>query len=221
MTNEIFKRAIFEALTQEYENSIPDMEKHIFSPKFEKEMSKLIKRREKPYYKMINTFGKRAACFTVGILVASSLTIMNVDALREAFIKFVVNVFEKFSIVQSVDANDSPETIEDIYEITYDMSKYSVDYEERNEIFYNIIYSNENIIVNYNQWIKSEYDMLLNTENADIETIMINGHEAIYYMDNHNYHHIIWDNDDYIISLGSNISKTTLIDIADSVQKVE
>lgn len=42
MTNEIFKRAILEALTQEYENSIPDTEKHIFSKKFEKEMSRLI-----------------------------------------------------------------------------------------------------------------------------------------------------------------------------------
>ena len=221
MTNEIFKRAIFEALTQEYENSIPDTEKHIFSPKFEKEMSKLIKRREKLYYKMINTFGKRAACFTVGILVASSLTIMNVDALREAFIKFVVNVFEKFSIVQAVDANDSPEIIEDIYEITYDLSGYSYDLWSCDDISRLAEYTNGKIYINFGQHTKAEYDILLNTENADIEIIKINGHEAIYYMDNHNYHHIIWDNDDYIISLGSNIGKTTLIDIADSVQKVE
>ena len=221
MTNEIFKRAIFEALTQEYENSIPNTEEHIFSPKFEKEMSRLIKRREKPYYKIINTFGKRAACFTVGILVASSLTIMNVEALREAFIKFVVNVFEKFSIVQSVDANDSPETIEDIYEITYDLSGYSYDLWSCDDISRLAEYTNGEIYINFGQHIKAEYDVLLNTENADIEIIKINGHEAIYYMDNHNYHHIIWDNDDYIISLGSNIGKTTLIDIADSVQKVE
>ncbi len=221
MTNEIFKRAIFEALTQEYENSIPNTEKHIFSPKFEKEMSKLIKRREKPYYKMINTFGKRAACFTVGILVASSLTIMNVDALREAFIKFVVNVFENFSIVQAVDANDSPEIIEDIYEITYDLSGYSYDLWSCDDISRLAEYTNGKIYINFGQHTKAEYDILLNTENADIEIIKINGHEAIYYMDNHNYHHIIWDNDDYIISLSSNIGKTTLIDIADSVQKVE
>ena len=221
MTNEIFKRAIFEALTQEYENSIPNTEEHIFSPKFEKEMSRLIKRREKPYYKIINTFGKRAACFTVGILVASSLTIMNVEALREAFIKFVVNVFEKFSIVQAVDANDSPQTIEDIYEITYDLSGYSYDLWSCDDISRRAEYTNGEIYINFGQHTKAEYDILLNTENADIEIIKINGHEAIYYMDNHNYHHIIWDNDDYIISLGSNIGKTTLIDIADSVQKVE
>ena len=59
------------------------------------------------------------------------------------------------------------------------------------------------------------------TEEADIEVITINKHEAIYYMDNRNYNHLIWDNGAYIISLGSNISKSALIDIANSVQKVE
>ncbi len=219
--NEKFKAAISEALTVEYNNSIPNIEKHSFSPEFEKNMSKLIERQKKPYYKLINTFGKRAACIIAGSVIASSLTIMNVDALRESFIRFIVNTFEKFSIVQSVDVNDSPEAIEDIYEITYDMSGFSVDYEEQNEIFYNITYSNGNIIVDYNQWVKSEYDILLNTENADIETISINGKSAMYFCDNHNYNHIIWDNGDYIISLDSNISKTILIEMTNSVQKRE
>lgn len=219
--NEKFKAAISEALTAEYEKNILNIEKHSFSPRFEKEMSKLIERRKKPYYKLINTFGKRAACIIAGSVIASSLTIMNVDALRESFIKFVVNTFEKFSIVRSVDGNNSPDTIEDIYEITYDMSGYDVDYEESSEVFYNITYSNGSIIVDYNQWIKSEYDILLNTENAEIETISINGKSAMYFCDNHNYDHIIWDNGDYIISLDSNVGKTALIEMANSVQKRE
>lgn len=46
-------------------------------------------------------------------------------------------------------------------------------------------------------------------------------HEAIYYCDNHNYHNLIWDNGEYIIMVNSNIGKNELIDIANSVQKVE
>lgn len=221
MANDIFKSAIFEALTQEYVNSVPNTEEHIFSDKFEKKMSKLIKRREKPYYKCINTFRKRAACFIIGILIASSLTIMNVEALREAFVKFVVNIFEKFSIVQSVDINDSPETIEDTYEITYNLSDFAIDYEEYDFCCRNITYIRDTDVIDFFQYTKKTYDVLLNTENTDIETIVINGHQAIYYIDNHNYHHIIWDNGDYIISISSNISKTVLIDIANSVQKIE
>lgn len=218
MPNDIFKRAISEALTQEYINSVPKSEEHIFSEKFERKMSKLIKRRKKPYYMLINTVGKRVACFIIGIIIASSLTIMNVDALRDAFVKFVVNIFEKFSIVQSADQSNSPQTIEDIYVITYDLSDFSIDYEEYDSYCRNITYIRNIDVIDFFQFTKNTYDMLLNTEDADIETIDINGYKAIYYIDNHNYHHLIWDNGDYIISISSNIGKTILIDVANSVQ---
>lgn len=221
MPNEIFKRAIFDALTQEYDNSVPETEYHVFSQRFEKKMEKLIKRRKKPYYKMVNTFGKRAACFAAGVLVAFTLTIMNVEAFRNAFIDFFIRIFEKFSIVQSVENINSPEKIEEIYNITYDLSGYVIDYEEYDDYSRNITYINGNNVVDYFQYAKSAYDMLLNTENADIETIIIDHHKAIYYKDNRNYHHIIWDNGEYIISLSSNVGKNELIDIANSVQKVE
>jgi len=41
------------------------------------------------------------------------------------------------------------------------------------------------------------------------------------FCDNHNYITVIWDNGDYIISLGSNLGKNALIEIAESVQKAE
>ncbi|MDE6035449.1 MAG: hypothetical protein K2G36_06020 [Ruminococcus sp.] len=59
-------------------------------------MKKLIKRRNKPYYKMINTVGKRIACIAVLVLVVSSVTIMNVDAFRSLFSDFFVNTYEKY-----------------------------------------------------------------------------------------------------------------------------
>ena len=222
MQNEVFKHAIFDALTSEYENIVPtEQEDHFFSAEFEKKMSKLIKRRKKPYFMIINTVGKRVACFIIGIVIASSLAIVNVESIRNAFIDFFMNIFEKFSIVQSVDTDKSPQIIEEIYEITYDLSLYNIDYEEQNEIYYNIVYKNENNIINYTQWVKSEYDMHINTEDAIIETIIINNYEAIYFIDNHNYHHLIWDNGKYIIDIHSNIGKNELIVIANSVQKAE
>lgn len=221
MMNEKFKQAIFEALTPEYENAVPQAEDHAFSSDFEKKMSRLIKRRSKPYFMMINTAGKRAACFIIGIAVASSLAIVNVEALRNAFVDFFMNIFEKFAIVRSIDNDESPQTIEDIYEITYDLSDYTYDLWHCDDISRLAEYTNGEIYISFEQYTKNEYDMLLNTEEADIEVITINKHEAIYYMDNRNYNHLIWDNGAYIISLGSNISKSAPIDIANSVQKVE
>ena len=63
--------------------------------------------------------------------------------------------------------------------------------------------------------------MGLNTESAEISTIDISGHDAVYYVDNHQFYHLIWDNGDYIIMIGSNIGRNELIDIANSVQKAE
>lgn len=221
MPNEIFKRAIFDALTPEYDNAVPEMDNHNFSSEFEQKMSRLIKRRNKPYFMFINTLGKRVACIIIGIFIASSLTIMSVEALRNAFVDFFMNIFEKYSIVKSIDTDESPQTIEDIYEITYDLSDYSYDLWVCDDSCRLTEYTNGEIYINFEQYTKNEYDMHLNTENADIERMMINNHEAIYYVDNHNYNHIIWDNGDYIISLNSNIVLNVLIDIANSVQKVE
>lgn len=216
-----FQQAIFEALTIEYEQSISTSDGHDFSQEFEKKMKRLIKRREKPYYKIINTIGKRVACIAMVIIIASSVTVMSVDALRSAFIDFWVSVFERFSIVQSVDDGNVPETIDDVYEITYDLSEYTYDLWYSDDFSRNIEYTNDDIIIYFNQDVKSNYDNLLNTEDIEIETIIINGHEAIYFCDNHNYNTLIWDNGDYIISLSSNIDKNGLISIAESVEKVE
>lgn len=124
MADEKLKRAIFEALSPEYD-MVSEYSEHAFSDKFEKNMQKLIARQKKPYYSMINTVGKRAACVILAVLIAFTAAILNVEALRTAFRDFFVNIFEKFSIVQSADENNSPETIEDIYIIAYDLSGFT------------------------------------------------------------------------------------------------
>lgn len=57
-----FEKALYDALAPEYETAMQDVDnEHEFSPEFEKKMKKLINRRNKPYYKLINTAGKRTA----------------------------------------------------------------------------------------------------------------------------------------------------------------
>lgn len=221
MTNEKFKHAIFEALTAEYENSVPVIDEHIFSPQFERKMAKLIKRREKSYYKMINTLSKRIACFVLGVIIAASAVIISVDALRNAVVDFFINVFDKFSVVRAYEKNISADTIEDFYEITYNLSGYSYEVWFSDEYSRMAEYTNGEIYINFNQSSQSVYDTLLNTENAAIEYVTINGKEAICFCDNQSYNHLIWNNDGCVISLSSNIDKNTLIDIACSVQKAE
>lgn len=222
MNENNFKKALYAALTPEYEKILSEQKtEHEFSSKFNKDMQKLVKRRRKPYYKLINTVGKRVACIAIAFLVASSITILSVEALRNAVADFFVSIFEKFSTVQPIEDDSAPLIIEDIYEITYDLNEFTIDYEEYDDYSRYITYIKDDIAIFYEQYTKYMYDVNINTEDAEISTLIINGHEAIYFQNNHQYYNIIWDNGDYIISLLSNIDKDILIDIAESVKKVE
>lgn len=220
MQNSKFKRALAEALIPEYEASIPQMVEHIFSKRFERRMKKLINRRRKPYYKLINKTWKRAVCAVTAAAVSMTI-VMQVEAVRSLFKDFLAYIYEKFSVLQSVDNTNAPETIEDVYVITYDLSGYTIDYEEYDDYSRNITYVKDDIVIDYYQMVKYKYDLLWNTEDTNMEKILIGDFEAVYFEDNHNYNVITWDNDNYIISINSNVSKDTLIDMAKSVQKVE
>ncbi len=222
MNESNFKKALYAALIPEYEKILSEQKtEHEFSSKFNKDMQKLVKRRRKPYYKLINTVGKRVACVVIAFIVASSVTILSVEALRNAVADFFVSIFEKFSTVQPIEDDSAPLTIEDIYEITYNLSEFTIDYEEYDDYSRNTTYVKDDITIYFEQFVKGVYNVNINTEDAEISTYVINGHEAIYFQDNHQYHVLIWDAGDYIISLSSNIGKDALISIAESVQKVE
>lgn len=222
MAESNFQKALYDALAPEYETAMQNVDnEHKFSHKFENKMEKLINRRNKPYYRIINTVGKRTACVAMIVLVASSVTIMNVDALRNTFSDFFMGIHEKFSTIQPVEDDTAPITLEEIYKITYNLDGFEIVYNKKNEFSQYLTYVKEDTVIYFKQYTKDMYNPDINTENAEILTIDINGHEAIYFIDNNDYCNIIWDNGDYIISIGSNIGENILIDIAKSVQKVE
>lgn len=217
-----FSLAIDKALTKEYMAYFPETKKEYeFSPKFKKKMKKLISRRNKPYYIMINTAGKRAAVIIITTATAAA-AIMSVEAFRTAFVDFFVHIFEKFSIIEPKNTeNNAPDTIENMYEITYNLSDYSIDFEAYNDLRRNIRYVKNEITIDYFQEVKITYVKNWNTEDNPVDEITINGFQAVYFYDNHNYNNIVWDNGEYIFSLSSNISKEELILIAESINKIE
>ena len=101
------------------------------------------------------------------------------------------------------------------------MTGYSSKIIKNESQFHNISYTKDNILIDYCQHVKTKYIKIWNTEKTEVENIKINEFEAVYFIDTKNLHHLIWDNGDYIISLSSNIDKNILIDMAESVQKIE
>ena len=220
---EILKEAIGRTLIPEYHQIMDDAsDDYEFSPRFQKRMDKLIRRRRKPYYRFINTAGKRVAVIALAFLTISFTTVMSVEALRTPFLDFIMSIFSDHSEVRGIDdSGNYPETIENLYEIMYDMSDYHIIASDQTERHRIIDYQNDNSIIYFSQNTVNDYHMNYNTENAEIEHIDINGHDAIGFEDNNGYYSLIWNNGEYIIDLGSDLGKNALIDIAKTVQKVE
>ena len=216
-----FGKIIYDVMIDEYDELLVENVEHEFSPEFEKRMEKLINRRQKPYFRMINTVGKRVACIAACAFIVSSASLMSVDAVREAFLGFVLNIFEDHSDISFEDDGKHPDTIQDIYEITYDISGFHIDFDDEGDKSRTIVYTNNNNEITFMQYTQKSFNLGINTEDAVISHIDINGFDAIYYCDNHNYHTLIWDNGQYIFYISSNLSKEETVSIAESVKKVE
>ena len=223
MTEKEYRECIAEALSPEYEAMLSvEAPEHVFSEKFTKNMTKLIRRRRKPYYRFINTAGKRAAVIVTAFITLSLTTVMSVEALRTPFLDFIMSIFSSHSEVRSLDdGKDHPDKIESRYEIKSDLSDYKIDIMLENDESRTICYRYNGYEISFTQSIVKGYDVNYNTEDAVIESVDINGHEAIGFEDNNQYYHLIWNNGEYIIALSSNHGKDALIEIAKSVQKVE
>lgn len=216
-----FIQALNDVVIDECNKAMEYEETHIFSERFERKMNRLISQRKKPYFHMINTVGKRVACVAAILLVGTFATVMNVEAARSAIAEFFVGIHEKFSTFISEDDESAPEKIEDLYGITVGLDGYEVNWRIVDDLNYNITYLSEPYIIDFKQSVKSQYDVNWNTEGVGIETIMIDKYEAVYFCDNHNYHHLIWSTEDYIFSVSTNVGKDELIEMSKSVQKIK
>lgn len=222
MSNEIFVKALNDVVTAECAGLMEYESEHIFSDEFERNMKRLAARQKKFYYHMVNTAQKRVACAAAVMLIGSFAAIMNVDATRTAIAELFIDTQPDYSNIISVDDEDAPETIEEIYEITYGLEGYTIDYKFSSDEKYDVVYMNGENYINFVQSVKSSYDVNWNTEGASIEIITLGEYEAIYFCNNdYNYHHLIWNAEDYVFSVTCNIDKNELKKMAESVQKVE
>jgi len=76
-------------------------------------------------------------------------------------------------------------------------------------------------VITLSQYTKNGYKPHYNTENRDLEKVMINGHEGLcidFSDDEHDSSIVIWDNDDYVLQLSGELDKNTLLVLAKSVK---
>lgn len=196
---------------------------HTFSKRFERKMARLIRQQKSFYFPMIRTPIRRTVTIMVTVIIILSTTVISVSALREAFIRFITEVFNTHTEVQAIQDDTAPESFEDIYAITNIPDGFEIVFQNDNIEETPVLmteYRNGQKRIIVNQWIKSQYDVNVNTEGFEMVRIDINGNEG-FIVDMDDDYYIAWDDGDYILEIIGNIGENALIDIAKSVQKVE
>ena len=220
-----FLKQVLDMYVEEFYETLPSKEeqsKETFSPEFEAKMQKLINKQKKFYYYWINTATKRVAAVVLALLVSLATVTFSVKAIREPFIQFIVETFEKFSsIIFNNDEDDNQPalaTVEFRKAVPeYIPEGYTIKSETESDAIYHIIYTNGVSNIVYSQTINYHTVAQADTENTTYKEIIINGLEGVIYTKNES-NNVIFNTENYVFTITGPVEIAELIKIAESVK---
>lgn len=188
-----------------------------FSPDFQRRMEKLIKDRQKFYYYWFNTVGKRIASIVLIVVIGLLTVTFSVKALREPFLKFIVEIFEKFTSIVMVQEEPANSNLFMPIDPTYIPNGYVIVSQYQDEVNYRKWFQNESgTIIAYSQQLNSNYVSTIDTENIGYQEVMINSLRGFIYT-NKEQTKVIFGNEQYTFFITGSVSKDELICIAKSI----
>ena len=220
MNDMVLKKAIAEALCEEYIASIPSYDSdHLFSDSFNRNMDKLIARRRKAYYPIIKTTGRRVAAGLIAAALMGTITVAAYEPVRTFFKEFFVERFLGHDTVKTV--NTDSEIVREKIE-----KKYTVDIPEKYREWETYNYESDNYTqisytsddnmegITFTQTVKSAFVMEVDNEQSELENkkdmygrnILVSNYEDTDVL-------IIWEYDGYVFTLSGVMSEDDLMDI--------
>ena len=209
---------LFDEQTAELLQDIERCEEHIFSRRHEKKMQKLFKRQRKPYFKLVCSASRRAACIAAAIVIVSASS-MSVKAVRETVFEFFTSAFSDHQVISTdTGSNDGyPKTIEEEYRISKLPQGFKQQYHNRTETMVDIPYYSSDSRIMFTQFTKDSFEIIFTDEakteefaDADGQKyqVVITEHETVY----------IWDNGRYVFMVSGDLDKETMLDLCRSVK---
>lgn len=204
---------VFEPQIDEFMQTVELKPNYIFSDKYRRKINKLIKRRKKPYFKLICTTGRRIVCTAAAVIIifASSLS---VEAVREAIHDFLMNIFKGHTAVSvSGTIEDYPTVIEEEYEIAslpegFEMVDYHADIMS---VF--AMYVNNDKYISFQQMVYDNFNMNFDNSHSEIEYYTDNQGQEYLVQDTGHSYCVTYNNGRYVIKIISNLDKDETIDL--------
>jgi hypothetical protein len=218
--NPMIIQALGEVMDRRVEQ-IP-VEKHTFSPAFEQKMDRLIRAQSKPYYRFTNTKPKRAMLALAAAFVLMLTLMFSVSALRVPVVRFIVEVYERFSAVffhSGAEERTPPATLEVIYEPAWLPEGFALDKEmtTASDSVRTSYFTKDNEIIVCRQYTFLT-GLALDTEGVEIRSAEVHGQDAILYR-NKGLWMLVWNDNQYGFALSGPVDTADLLRIAESLRE--
>ncbi len=194
-------------------------ESHEFSEKHINDMQILFKKEQRSqFYRRIQTYSKRAAVIFIAVILISAISISSVSAWRIKFMNFIIEM-TRYDTDINFDDNDSKTDTYKFEEITleYIPEGFKLERSEVRENHLNLTFEKNQEFFNF-RTRDIGGSLSIDTENADVKKLMINGSYALY-SENNNNSILVWHDDETAYILTGNISQNELIKIAEKINK--
>lgn len=220
---EAWLKGIFTEYHHMIDNALPgdgELQGVTISEKLEKRMARLFYHQKHFYYTWINTAAKRAACIFAALLIAVVATTVSVEGLRDAFINFIIETFEKGSTVffYGNEGDVSSEIQPIIPKLpTYIPAGYELVTDMSDEIEVNLIYeATENKSLQYVQVPKGS-KQTINTENVAYRKIFIlDTYEGIIFQNLGNTF-LVFNDGEYMYTFMGTLPEEEILKVGESV----
>lgn len=219
----ILAKALDDVMTKELNEYLAAVDfsvEHRFSEKFERRMERLIKRREKPYYKLICTAGRRAVCIAAAVVIAFGFA-MSFESVRAAVKEFFTKVFSDHITLEVYPefAENDPDTIEEVYEITELPEGFELVDSETCSTYAYADYVFEDYHIDFLQETKQRFHISLDNEYSEPE-VYVDQTGQEYWIQFHEGGniYILWEMDGYIFVIDSNLDKDAVINLCMSTK---
>lgn len=183
-----------------------------FSDEHEVKMQRLFKsERRKIAAKKFRKYAVRAACIFLAIIVFSGVTIFSVSAWRVRFLNFVLDIGAPNTDYNFTDEKPAPQ-MDDRLQLDYIPEGFVIKESVSDDRSINFIFSNEDKFF----YVSSDglnTNFSIDTENALVERIKINGFDAVYTA-NQNANTLIWHDDDRAYTITGTVSKDEIFKVA-------
>jgi hypothetical protein len=191
------------------------------SKELDKKIERMIRERGKARHLLFSFYAKRVAMIFLALLIASTVTVLSVEALRNKFFDWLFTVFPTHTRVEMIDVVSYPDIDSALqlnqYAPTYLPEGFALVDTLETDTRYKVFYANgdKKYIIFEARLISDQDHINVNTEDSDMEEIVINGRIGYYAYDDPG-HMIFWSDNLYIFSVICETSKIDAINIAKS-----